>query len=221
MRVRKTFCSRRSMPAAKTACSRASAWYPLTTRTPPSDSVRRPVTSALMRPRSRKMGRMVRKAFCKPSPKTSRKPKAMAVMTGLMRISTAKAMTAVSRPPTKSMRPVPMRLRTPSTSDMMRETSAPTLAPSKYWSGKRPTCSWTRLRSSAMRRWAALESVCVRAKDVAACTRVASSTTATRGISRLTRCLPMTSSTRNFVDAGRTNPATRLMTMRTNPRASR
>ncbi len=51
----------------------------------------------------------------------------MAVITGLMCMRTAKAMTAVSRPPTKSTRPVPMRLRTPSTSDMMRETSMPVL----------------------------------------------------------------------------------------------
>ena len=48
-------------------------------------------------------------------------------MTGLMRISTTKAMTAVSKPPTKSTSPVPMRLRTPSTSLMMRETSMPVL----------------------------------------------------------------------------------------------
>ncbi len=54
-------------------------------------------------------------------------PKAMAVMIGLMRISTTKAITAVSRPPTKSTRPVPIRLRTPSTSLMMRETSMPVL----------------------------------------------------------------------------------------------
>ena len=62
-----------------------------------------------------------------PNPKTSRKPKAIAVITGLMRISTAKAITAVSRPPTKSTSPVPMRLRTPSTSLMMRDTSMPRL----------------------------------------------------------------------------------------------
>ena len=57
----------------------------------------------------------------------SRKPKAMAVITGLMRISTPKAMTAVSSPPTKSTSPVPIRLRTPSTSLMMRDTSMPVL----------------------------------------------------------------------------------------------
>ncbi len=37
----------------------------------------------------------------------------MAVITGLIRMSTTKAITAVSRPPTKSIRPVPIRLRTP------------------------------------------------------------------------------------------------------------
>src|ERR1035441_6424449 len=94
VRVRKTFCSRRSTPELNTSCSRCSAWYPLTTRTPPSDSVRRPVTSALILARSRKIGRMVRKALRRPNPNIPRKPKAMAVMTGLMRIKTAKAMTA-------------------------------------------------------------------------------------------------------------------------------
>src|SRR5665213_1955170 len=54
---RMMFRSRRSAPAAKTRASVSSAWYPLTTRMPPSDSVRWPVTSALIRDRSREMGR--------------------------------------------------------------------------------------------------------------------------------------------------------------------
>ena len=142
-------------------------------------------------------------------------------MTGLMRTSTTKAITAVSRPPTKSINPVPIRLRTPSTSVMMRETSVPTLVESKYLRGSRPTCSCTWLRSSAISRCAALERVWVRAKEVTPCTRVATSTAPTSGISRCARCLPITSSTRNFVDAGSTSAVSRLITMRTKPRASR
>ena len=46
-------------------------------------------------------------------------------MLALIRIRMKKARTAVSSPPTKSTRPVPIRLRTPSTSVMMRDTSTP------------------------------------------------------------------------------------------------
>ena len=125
--VRITLSSRRCTPAANTECSRASAWYPLITRTPPSDSVRRPVTSALILPRSRKMGRMVPKALFSATPKHSRKPNATSVMRGLMRNSTTSAIPEVINPPLKSMSPVPSRLRTPSTSLMIRETSVPAL----------------------------------------------------------------------------------------------
>ena len=53
-----TLSSRRSTPPENTRASSASAWYPFTTRTPASDSVSRPCTSALILPRSRKIGRM-------------------------------------------------------------------------------------------------------------------------------------------------------------------
>ena len=52
---------------------------------------------------------------------------ATAVMSGLMRSSTTSAMAAVSIPPTNSTIPVPIRLRIPSTSFMMRETRLPVL----------------------------------------------------------------------------------------------
>ena len=57
----------------------------------------------------------------------ARNRKAMPVMTGLMRSSTTSAIAAVSSPPVNSTKPVPIRLRTPSTSLMMRETSEPAL----------------------------------------------------------------------------------------------
>ena len=43
------------------------------------------------------------------------------------RVRTTSATTAVIRPPANSTKPVPIRLRTPSTSVMMRETSTPLL----------------------------------------------------------------------------------------------
>ncbi len=57
-----TLRNSRCAPLVKTISSRFSAVYDLTTRMPPSASVSRPVTSALILPRSRKSGRSVRKA---------------------------------------------------------------------------------------------------------------------------------------------------------------
>ena len=56
--------------------------------------------------------------------------KAIIVMVALMRTRTTKAMRAVKIPPTKSTRPVPIRLRTPSTSLMILATRVPVLLPS-------------------------------------------------------------------------------------------
>ena len=57
-----TFRSKRWAPRVNTRCSRRSAVYALTTRMPPTDSARRPVTSAWIFPRSRNSGRSVRNA---------------------------------------------------------------------------------------------------------------------------------------------------------------
>ena len=54
-----TLRNRRCAPFVKTISSRFSAVYDFTTRMPPSASVSRPVTSALILPRSRKSGRSV------------------------------------------------------------------------------------------------------------------------------------------------------------------
>ena len=87
--------------------------------------------------------------------------------------------------------------------------------------GRRPTCSCTRRRNTAMSRCPSLESNWVSVKDVTPCTMVAPSTANTSGLSRSARCLPMTPSMRNLVDAGSTSPHTRLTTISTKPSASR
>ena len=55
----------------------------------------------------------------------------MSVIVALILKRTTSAIAAVRRPPANSTRPVPMRFRTPSTSLMIRETSAPVLFASK------------------------------------------------------------------------------------------
>jgi len=67
-----TFRNRRCAPFANTISSRFSAVYALTMRTPPSDSPSRPVTSALIWPRSRKSGRSRLNAVAMPMPNVSR-----------------------------------------------------------------------------------------------------------------------------------------------------
>ena len=67
-----TFRSSRCAPLAKTSSSRFSAVYDLTMRTPPSVSASRPVTSALIWPRSRKSGRRRLNAVAMPPPKSAR-----------------------------------------------------------------------------------------------------------------------------------------------------
>ena len=67
-------------PRVNTRRSLRSAWYALTIRIPPSVSARRPVTSALILPRSRKIGRIVPNALLAASPNTTKNVKASAVM---------------------------------------------------------------------------------------------------------------------------------------------
>ena len=59
-------------PFANTISSRFSAVYALTMRTPPSDSASRPVTSALILPRSRNSGRRRLNAMAMPPPNAPR-----------------------------------------------------------------------------------------------------------------------------------------------------
>ncbi len=125
-----TLSNKRSTPPEKTRASSASAWYPLITRTPARDSVRRPCTSALIFPRSRKIGRIFLNALLSTSAKTAIKNSANAVIRELIFSRITSATRAFSMPPENSTSPVPIRLRTPSTSVMMRETSAPLLVAS-------------------------------------------------------------------------------------------
>src|SRR5437667_6838633 len=67
------------------------------------------------------------KSFLQRRPKQSKKVKAITVISGLMRNSTTIAMPDVMRPPASSTSPVPSRLRTPSTSLIIRDTSVPVL----------------------------------------------------------------------------------------------
>ena len=63
------------------------------------------------------------------------------------------------------------------------------------------------------------ERSCVSENDVTPWMIVAAITAPSRGRSKSVRRLPITSSIRNFVDAGRTSPDTRLIAMRTKPKA--
>ncbi len=67
-----TFLNNLCAPFAKTSSSRFSATYDLTMRTPPRDSDSRPVTSALIWPRSRNSGRSRLNAVAMPPPNTAR-----------------------------------------------------------------------------------------------------------------------------------------------------
>src|SRR5262249_22790576 len=85
--------------------------------------------------------------------------------------------------------------------------------------GRRPMCACTFERSSAIILCADFESSWVKLKEVSPCTTVAATTISTIGVRRWIWRLPMTSSTKYFVEAGRINPEMRLMPMRTRPKA--
>jgi hypothetical protein len=70
----------RCTPLANTTCSRRSVPYALTTRMPPSVSLSRPVTSAWIFPRSRKIGRSRLNACAIPQPNTPRKARIASVI---------------------------------------------------------------------------------------------------------------------------------------------
>src|SRR6185369_778554 len=70
-------------------------------------------------------------------------------------------------------------------------------------------------------RWADLESSCVRVNEVRPCTTVAASKLKTMGVRSCIWRLLMTSSRKYLAEAGSTRPATRLMAISTNPRASK
>ena len=100
-------------------------------RMPPSVSVSRPVTSALILPRSRKIGRSRVKASAITPPKAASNTSVTVVSRQLSQNSTPSAMVAVTMPPTSCTSPLPTRFRMPSASFMMREISTPVLVESK------------------------------------------------------------------------------------------
>ena len=166
------------------------------------------------------MGRSTRKPR-----KTTRKNAARAttvrrVTRGLRRSITTNARVAVRSPPASSTSPVPTRFRNPSTSFMTRETRSPVLFWSSKATGRRPTCSCTRTRISAMSFCAAFDTSWTSANELRPCSAVAPTTAPTRGRSRSSWRRPMTSSIRYLVEAGRTSPATRLIAMSTKASAS-
>ncbi len=90
-------------------------------------------------------------------------------------------MPAATSPPAKSTKPVPSRLRTPSTSLMMRDTRAPFCWHRRRLPADGEMCVCTCSRRSAISRWAAFESSWVREKEVTPWTSVANKTEKTRG----------------------------------------
>ena len=127
VKVRITFSSRRLTPVANTVSFAFFGVVALNHANAAKISVSRPVTSALILPRSRKMGRMVPKAFVMRQKNKVQIQAPIKVIIPLIRTRSTKAMAEVSRPPVKSINPVPRRLRTPSTSLIMRETRLPVL----------------------------------------------------------------------------------------------
>ena len=135
-----TFRKSFSTPCSKILISCFSALKPLITRTPLSVCVKRPVTSALIAPRSLKMGRIFPNAFKAISPKTATGIITNSVIFQLMLNKKNKQITEVSMPPTNCTRPVPTKFLTPSTSVITRDTSLPDCWLSKNRVGNRRMC---------------------------------------------------------------------------------
>ncbi len=100
-------------------------------RMPPRVSANRPVTSALIFPRSRKIGRRRVKAAAIIPPNVASSTSVMLVSFQFSQKRTPSESAAVTMPPMSSTRPVPTRFRMPSASVMMREISTPVLVESK------------------------------------------------------------------------------------------
>ena len=125
--VLKTFCSRRSTPELKTSCSRGFGVVALD-HAHAAQRFGQPAGDFCVNlsPLAED-GTDGLECLTQADPKHREKAERDGVITALMRMRTTKAITAVRRPPTKSIRPVPTRLRTPSTSHMMRDTIMPVL----------------------------------------------------------------------------------------------
>ena len=80
-------------------------------------------------------------------------------------------------------------------------------------------CACTLMRRSVIIRCEDFDSNCVSENDVTPCTSVAQTTARMIGIRSCRWCLPITLSIRNFVEPGRTRPATRLISISPKPSA--
>ena len=121
----------RCAPLAKIRSSFRSEVYALTMRTPARLSPSRPVTSALIRPRSRNNGLRRLKAMAMAPPKTSRIDMVNRVSTQLTYSRIAKQVADITRPPVSCTSPVPTRFLIPSASVMIREMRTPDFVESK------------------------------------------------------------------------------------------
>jgi hypothetical protein len=126
-----TFLNIRCTPPVNTRCSRCSVPYAFTTRMPPSVSVSRPVTSAVIWLRSRKTGRMRVNMVASTAPKSPSTTRIAMVSCQFSQNRNPRATSAVKLPPTSCTMPVPTRFRMPSASFMMRLTATPTWVESK------------------------------------------------------------------------------------------
>ena len=112
-----------------------SALKPFIIRIPPSVSVKRPVTSDSIIRLCLKIGLIFLKAKKEMTPNINTGTKTYNVNVGLMLINKIKETIDVKIPPTSCTKPVPIILRTPSTSFITLETKAPVLLLSKKLMG--------------------------------------------------------------------------------------
>ena len=110
----------------------------------------------------------------------------------------------VNTPPISWTRPVPTKLRTPSTSDMILETNSPDFVLSKKRVGKYITFFWTRTRSLAMRCWASTLNILVNKKEVMACIVIAPITHNNKFLSISVSLFMITSSIKYWLAPGST-----------------
>ena len=220
VRERRTLAKMRSTPSPNTRSSCGSAWNPLITRIPAIASVRRPVTSAVMAPRWRKIGRISPNARPVTAPKMASGMKVYRVIGTLMRSNRTSTTTVVRAPPTRCTSPVPTILRTPSASVITRDTRAPVWLLSKNATGRRSRWRCTRARRIEIRCCASTLSRRVSRNELTPCASTAPPTASSSGASRAVLWPPITSSIRYFEAPGSTSPVRRLTTINASPSSS-
>ena len=139
------------------------------------------------------------------------------VINGLMYIRNPTEMIAVNTPPTSCTRPVPTKLRTPSTSFITLDTRAPDFWLSKNRVGSRSKCFCTLDLKTEIRCWASTLRILVNKNDVTAWIRIAIVSTVSSKGSLSSSLLTRISSIKGLVAQGGTSPATRLIMISINP----